>query len=208
VTAETLPAILLGALLGLGHALDADHVAAVSAIVTRERSIPRAARVGALWGIGHSLTILLLGGAIIVFRLTLPERLVIGLEFLVALMLIGLGFANLRRGKQAAHEHAVTRARPFIVGTVHGLAGSAAVALLVLSTMRTALSAIAYLVTFGLGTIAGMVLATMLIAAPALYAGEKFSGARNGLRVAAGAVSIGVGVYLGFDLIEAFRATP
>lgn len=205
---ETLPAILLGALLGLGHALDADHVAAVSAIVTREKSMARAARVGAVWGIGHSMTILLLGGAIIVFRVTMPARVVIGLEFIVALMLIGLGFANLRRGAQSPEENGLGRARPFIVGTIHGLAGSAAVALLVLSTMRTVVSAIAYLITFGLGTIAGMVLATMLIAAPALYAGNRFDGARSGLRVAAGALSIGVGVYLGLDLIEAYRTAP
>jgi hypothetical protein len=208
VTADTLPAILLGALLGLGHALDADHVAAVTAIVTRERSLPRAARIGAMWGIGHSMTILLLGGAIVAFRIAMPERLVIGLEFIVALMLIGLGFANLRRGGAVADEGALGRARPFIVGTVHGLAGSAAVALLVLSTMRTVTSGFAYLITFGLGTIAGMVLATVTIAAPALYAGNRFDGARNGLRVAAGALSIGVGLFLGIELIEAFRAAP
>jgi len=209
---ETLPAILLGAMLGLYHALDADHVAAVTAIVARERSLPRAARIGALWGVGHSITILLLGGAIIAFRLALPERLVLGLEMIVALMLIGLGFANLRRGGDAdAAESLAGKLRPLIVGTVHGFAGSAAVALMVLSTLRDLVPALAYLLVFGLGTIAGMVGATLVIAAPTLYAGNRFAQLRTGIRVAAGVLSIGVGLFLAQELVVAFRdvgATP
>jgi hypothetical protein len=207
---DTLPATLLGAMLGLYHALDADHVAAVTAIVSREKSLARAARVGALWGVGHSITIFVLGGAIIAFRLVLPERLVLGLEFIVALMLIGLGFANLRGGGDAPTTDAAARStagklRPLIVGTVHGLAGSAAVALMVLSTLRELVPALAYLFVFGLGTIAGMVGATILIAAPTLYAGNRFVQLRTGIRYAAGVLSIAVGLVLAKELLVAFR---
>lgn len=206
---ETLTAILLGALLGLRHATDADHVVAVTAIVSRERSLGRAARVGALWGVGHTLTLLLVGGAIVAFRLVIPPRVGLGLEFGVALMLIALGYANLRASDTPARERPPLR--PLLVGTVHGLAGSAAVALLVLATIRGTLPALTYLLVFGLGTIVGMVLTTMLLAAPALYAGARVTRLQSGIRVAAGALSIAFGVLLAHELIVdggLFSAVP
>lgn len=206
---ETLTAILLGALLGLRHATDADHVVAVTAIVARERSLGRAAAVGALWGVGHTLTLLLVGGAIVAFRLVIPPRIGLGLEFGVALMLIGLGYANLRSRPEEPRERAAVR--PLLVGTVHGLAGSAAVALLVLATIRGTLPALAYLLVFGVGTILGMVLTTVILAAPALYAGSRVTRLQSGIRVAAGALSIGFGLLLAHELIVdggLFSATP
>jgi hypothetical protein len=196
---EALTAILLGALLGLRHATDADHVVAVTAIVARERSLRRAAWVGALWGVGHTLTLVLVGGAIVAFRLVIPPRVGLGLEFGVALMLIGLGYANLRAPAVPAREPSA--ARPLLIGTVHGLAGSAAVALLVLATIRGTLPAVAYLLVFGAGTIIGMVAVTVLLAAPALYAGSRVTGLQRGIRVAAGALSIVFGMLLAHGLI-------
>ncbi len=196
---ESLTAILLGALLGLRHATDADHVVAVTTIVARERSLGRAARIGAIWGVGHTLTLVLVGGAIVAFRLVIPPRVGLGLEFGVALMLIGLGYANLRAPDAPAKERGV--ARPLLVGTVHGLAGSAAVALLVLATIRETLPALAYLLVFGIGTILGMVLATVLLAAPALYAGARIGRLHSRIRVAAGALSIAFGLLLAHALI-------
>lgn len=206
--ADTLTPIFLGALLGLRHATDADHVVAVTTIVARERSLLRAGGVGALWGVGHTLTLLLLGGAIIAFRLVIPPRLGLGLEFGVALMLIGLGFSNIRRRDD---ERQPRLARPLLVGLVHGLAGSAAVALLVLATIRDTFSAVAYLVMFGLGTIVGMMVVTLLLAAPALYATSRVERWRSGVRVAAGALSIVFGLLLARELIVEgglFSATP
>jgi high-affinity nickel-transport protein len=207
---DAFTAILLGALLGLRHATDADHVVAVTAIVARERSLKRAAWVGALWGIGHTLTLVLVGGAIVAFRLVIPPRVGLGLEFGVALMLILLGFNNLRQ-----HTHGTSqetgRVRPLMVGLVHGLAGSAAVALLVLATIRGTLEALAYLFVFGLGTIAGMVAVTVILAAPALYAGHKVARFQTGIRVAAGALSIAFGLLLARELIVEgglFSAVP
>ena len=198
-------AILLGALLGLRHATDADHVVAVTAIVARERRLTRAAWIGALWGLGHTATLLLVGGSIVTFRLVIPARLGLALEFGVALMLIGLGYANLRRG---AHEDSDAPAasargglRSVIVGSVHGLAGSAAVALLVLSTIRSTLAALAYLAVFGLGTVLGMMSVTTLLAAPALYAGRRVASLHGGIRLAAGALSVVFGLLLARELI-------
>lgn len=206
---DALTAIALGALLGLRHATDADHVVAVTAIVARERRLSRAAWVGALWGIGHTLTLLVVGGAIVAFRLVIPPRIGLGLEFGVALMLILLGYQNLRAGDDTPGTRPA--ARPFLVGLVHGLAGSAAVALLVLATIRDTPSALAYLFVFGLGTVAGMVAVTVLLAAPVMYVGARVDRLQSGIRLAAGALSIAFGVLLARELIVEgglFSATP
>ncbi len=205
---ETLTPILLGILLGLRHATDADHVVAVTTIVAREKSLVRAARVGAVWGLGHTLTLLLLGGAIIAFRIVIPPRVGLGLEFGVALMLIGLGFSNIRRRNE---ESAPKLSRPLLVGIVHGLAGSAAVALLVLATIRTPLAATVYLLMFGFGTVLGMMMVTALLALPAIYAGERVVRMRVGVRLAAGALSIVFGLLLARELVVdggLFSAVP
>ncbi len=206
---DALTAIALGALLGLRHATDADHVVAVTAIVARERKLSRAAWVGALWGIGHTLTLLVVGGAIVAFRLVIPARVGLGLEFGVALMLILLGYANLRAGQEAPSERPAIR--PLLVGLVHGLAGSAAVALLVLATIRGTVEAFAYLLVFGLGTVVGMVAVTVLLAAPAMYVGARVTRLQRGIRLAAGALSIAFGLLLARELIVdggLFSAVP
>ena len=97
---SALAAALFGFLLGLRHATDADHVVAITTIVSRERSFRRAAWIGGLWGVGHSLTVLVVGGALVVTRRVIPPRLGLGLEFGVALMLILLGFSALRTGER------------------------------------------------------------------------------------------------------------
>lgn len=197
-------AATLGFLLGLRHATDADHVVAVTAIVARERTLRRAAWIGVLWGVGHSLTVLVVGGILISFRLVIPPRLGLLLEFGVALMLIGLGFSNLRGGttpEAHGHTHEFDRRRPLLIGTVHGLAGSAAVAILVLAAIPQTLWAFAYLAVFGIGTIAGMMLVTVMLAAPAMYASERVSQLHVGIRLAAGALSLGFGLLLARELI-------
>lgn len=213
--AEALPVALLGLLLGLKHATDADHVAAVTAIVAREGAFGRAARIGALWGVGHSLTVLVIGGALVAFRVTIPARLGLGLEFLVALMLIVIGFVTIRSGTRADGDTDIAASRdgwrPLAIGVVHGLAGSAAVALLVLAVIPQSAWAIAYLVVFGAGTIVGMTVVTWLVATPAAYATRRVAGFQRGLRYAAGAVSLVLGVALARELVVdhgLLRATP
>lgn len=250
----------VGFFLGVRHATDPDHVVAVSTIVSREQSIPRAGWIGILWGVGHTLTILVVGAAIILFGVVIPPRVGLTLEFSVALMLILLGVLNLTgamhwlghrfspahpqhhgthshlhaHGDYAhlhAHSHGPTtpeavatqhhatevepphwlRApfarlgvfhslRPLLVGIVHGLAGSAAVALLVLGTIRDARWAVFYLLIFGLGTIVGMMLMTLAFAIPFTFAGNRFAWLNKGLVTATGVVSLIFGLFVAYHV--------
>ena len=176
------------------HATDPDHVIAVTTIVTRERSLSRAARIGALWGLGHSLTILLVGGAIIVFKVAFSVRLGLSMEFTVAIMLIVLGILNLLSVNSPSTK--VSPTRPLFIGIVHGLAGSAGAALLLVPLIDDPRFATLYLLVFGLGTIAGMSLVTLAIAAPALAVGAPTARVQRSLRLASGAVSVIFGLYL------------
>jgi high-affinity nickel-transport protein len=203
-----LSALLIGFLLGIRHATDGDHVVAVTAIASGEKSVARAMRIGAAWGIGHSATLFLVGGAIVLFGLTVPPRLGLAFEMLVALMLIGLGAWTLS-GRDFGHAHSVKR--PIAVGFVHGLAGSAFVALLVLAAIPGWVSQLAYLALFGLGTVAGMALITGGIALPATMASSRFAGMQRGLRVASGVASIAFGLILAHKVgvVDGlFAATP
>jgi hypothetical protein len=190
------------------HATDADHVVAVTTIVSDRASLWSASAVGALWGIGHTVTILLVGGAIVVFRLTIPPRLGLAMEFAVALMLIALGVMNLLRGQR--RRTAPSTARPVIVGFVHGLAGSAFIALLVVAAVPGAWLGLGYLALFGLGTIAGMALITLTIAVPSTLATQRFGVMQGALRWASGVASVAFGLFLAGQGIAAglFSALP
>lgn len=181
-------------LLGMRHATDPDHVIAVTTIVSSERSLSRAARIGALWGLGHTLTILIVGSAIILFKVAFSLRLGLSMEFTVAIMLIVLGLLNLTSANAPLTR--VSSARPLFIGVVHGLAGSAGAALLLVPLIDDPRFAALYLVVFGLGTIVGMSLVTLAIAAPALVAGAPTARVQRSLRIASGAVSVVFGLYL------------
>ena len=187
----------LGFLLGMRHATDPDHVVAVTTIVAQQRSLLRAARTGVLWGIGHTATILLVGGAIILLKVQLdgiPPRVGLSLEFAVAVMLIVLGLLTLAGGERRVAD---STARPLTVGFVHGLAGSAAVATLPqVALIPDPRWAAGYLAVFGVGTIVGMLLVTVSIAAPSLFATRRFAGMNRTLRIASGVASIGFGLLL------------
>jgi high-affinity nickel-transport protein len=251
----TLSLVLLGFFLGMRHATDADHVIAVSAIVARRRTTIRdAALIGALWGVGHTLTVIVVGGAIVVFSIVIPPHVGLTMELAVALMLILLGMWNLTgilgrlrdvsasRGEPPSGRHAHLHAhgdyvhthahghgaqshghreddtpqawldrrlgglalyqlvRPLVVGLVHGLAGSAAVALLVLATIPDPRWGFAYLALFGVGTIVGMMLLTVIIAVPLAYTAARFSGVERHLRTASGLLSLAFGLYLAYQI--------
>src|SRR5438034_876248 len=183
--AGLLPALSLGFLFGLQHATDADHVVAVATIVSRTRRFDAGALIGAFWGIGHTATIATVGMAIIVFNVTVTPAIGLTMELAVALMLMGLGIFRVVRAVRERSEapHPASRAtrglrgvletvgraqaaRSLGIGLVHGLAGSAAVALLVLSTVRSPYAALAYLALFGPGTIVGMTAITALLSLP------------------------------------------
>jgi high-affinity nickel-transport protein len=213
---SALSAAALGFLLGLKHATDADHVVAITTIVSREKSFRRAAWIGGLWGVGHSLTVFLVGGALVLFRITMPPRVGLSLEFGVAIMLIVLGFNNLRPSQAAkTHSHDIppqfNSIRPVIIGVVHGLAGSAAAALLVLAAISNTVYALAYLFIFGVGTIGGMTLITAMLAVPSVYAADRVVRLQSGIRIAAGALSLVFGLIVAREIIVGgglFSASP
>ena len=238
--------ILLGLFLGMRHSTDADHVVAVSTIVSRQGSVRSSAAIGLLWGLGHTLTIFFVGSAIIIFGVAIPPRLGLSMEFCVALMLILLGVLNLTgvmswianrltparlvaassqlRDSSSPSEHIGKKKvpgfarlqlfidgtvgrigiyqtiRPLVVGLVHGLAGSAAVALLVLSTIKSPLWSTAYLLVFGLGTMVGMMLMTAAISVPLVYTGKKFFRINQHLTVFSGLASVAFGMFLVYQI--------
>jgi high-affinity nickel-transport protein len=200
--------IALGFLLGMRHATDPDHVIAVTTIVARQKSASGAATIGAAWGLGHTLTIFVVGGGIILFGWVIPPRIGLTMEFAVGLMLIVLGIMNLtgvmRRtagswmdrhfGSIAAYQ----LVRPLVVGVVHGLAGSAAVALLILTTIRNPAWALWYLLVFGLGTIVGMMLMTAVIVVPFTRTSHSVARFGGGLRIASGVISLAFGLFVAY----------
>jgi high-affinity nickel permease len=219
--------LFLGFLLGMRHATDPDHVVAVTTIVAKQSGIAKAGLVGVLWGLGHTFTIFVVGTVIILFQVTIPPRIGLSMEFSVAAMLILLGILNLTGTLRWLQERfgVSTRAslsstgdllstrprkaqglglynvlRPLAIGIVHGLAGSAAVALLVMTTIRDPWWAITYLFLFGAGTIAGMMLITTVIAMPFAFTVRKFSGWNRGMAVASGLLSLGFGLFLSYRI--------
>jgi sulfite exporter TauE/SafE len=221
--AQAITVLGLGLMLGVEHALDADHVVAVSTITSENRSLKVSARVGSLWGIGHTLTLLFVGILVLGFKLTIPSRLALGLEFFVGIVLIFLGAAVLRNvffkkvhihehhhedrthehfhsSKESAHEH---RHRPLYIGMIHGLAGSSALMLLVLSTIPSFGLGILYILVFGVGSIAGMLIISTLIGLPFVLT-TQFYLLNRWLRILAGCVSIILGVVILFKIGSAF----
>ena len=188
--------------------MDADHIAAVGTLTTTERSPWRAAWLGASWGAGHSVSVLLVGGALVIMKLPMPVRVALLLELFVAVMLIALGVRSL----MARHAHgAVSATRPLLVGVMHGLAGSAVLALLLLGSAASGLAAAVYLVCFSVGTIAGMAAVTTLISLPLRLTAGRGWPLERGLRFAAGVASIGIGVALAHRVTVEdglFAATP
>jgi high-affinity nickel-transport protein len=261
--------LFLGFFLGMRHATDADHVVAIATIVSRERSLAGSALIGAAWGVGHTITVMAVGAAIIVFGVVIPPQLGLSMEFAVGIMLVLLGILTLTgmgraiggtrahagsgehaldlhdhlhahgdyvhrhpHGHRAdAHGHAEEQTplarldrsrlgrivyyqwlRPFAVGLVHGLAGSAAVALMVLSVIREPVAALGYLLLFGLGTIVGMMLITLMLSVPFTFTALNLPKFNWRLRVASGLVSFVFGVILiysiGFAEGGLFTNTP
>jgi ABC-type nickel/cobalt efflux system permease component RcnA len=246
--------IAVGFFLGMRHATDPDHIIAVTTIVTRQRQLTRAALTGAFWGVGHTLTIFVVGSMIILFNVIIPTRIGLSMEFSVALMLIVLGIMNVAAFMRSAsaisarasneskavhvhphahgdyvhthahghlletHSHRSDRTplalldrlfgklalyrpvRPFIVGVVHGLAGSAAVALLVLAAIPNPRWAIVYLLVFGAGTVGGMMLITMSIASAFTFVGQGRQKFSHRLGLVSGVLSLAFGLLLVYQI--------
>lgn len=238
----------LGLLLGIQHATDPDHVVAVATIVSREPRFRAGALIGVLWGLGHTVTLTVVGGAIILLNFTVPPTVGLSLELAVAVMLVGLGVLRLSwtfRGVAhtdvehllAGHDHGhrdvlhshihthdgATHRHPHLhpsegllaalknvgagqafrsvaIGVVHGLAGSATLALLVVATIKNSFWALAYLGIFGAGTIVGMMGITAALTVPFAISAHRFTRANRALSLGTGLVSLGLGVFLVYQI--------
>jgi len=215
----------LGSLLGMRHALEPDHLAAVSTLVTGERSGARAAWMGACWGLGHTLALVTAGVVLIVLRAELPASASDGFEFAVALMLVGLGLrAIYRAARQGAdgpvHRHHHGRLvhvhpgapahvhvgrwtlarRPLLIGAVHGLAGSGALTALVLATLPSTAARLTYMVLFGLGSTIGMAALSGVLGWPLGHLARHQTLARA-VSLTVGCVSTVLGLFWGYPLV-------
>jgi nitrile hydratase accessory protein len=210
----------LGTILGMRHALEPDHLAAVSTLMTGERGSAKAAWLGAWWGLGHTLTLFTAGALLVVLHAEMPAIVAQVLELCVALLLAGFGVRAIQQGARRAlkgptHSHTPvkgsalslfqvdrwTLARPLLVGAVHGLAGSGALTALVVTTLPSTAARLAYLLLFGVGTTAGMVVLSGLIGWPMARLGSHHVSVRI-LSLAVGGVSTALGVFWGYPLIE------
>lgn len=216
-------------ILGVRHATDTDHIVAVSTIVSRQKKgISGAALIGVFWSLGHSLTVTLVGLPIIAYSLIIPKQAGIFLELAVGLMLVTLGIQNFTNPIKL-HKHAHTHSgdtkhlhththlpglpkrnfhhlelsqiiRPIFVGLVHGLAGSAAIALLILSNIHDRRLAVFYLLTFHSGVLLGMLAVTLLIGIFIKFIKDRSETASRYLVSTSGILSIILGLYLVYQL--------
>ena len=230
---EALAVLGIGLLFGLKHATEVDHVVAVSTIVTQHRNVLRSALVGALWGAGHTVSLLIIGIVVLSLRIAIPESVSGWLEFGVALMIIGLGTTALWRSlrhrsdvhvhehshdgsshvhvhfhesqtqhnSRRQHSHTISRigVKPVLIGMMHGLAGSGALTLLVLTQISSAWLGLLYLWVFGFGSVVGMILMSGLIGLPFALTGRNLSSFHYRMQMAAAVVSIAFGLWYAYE---------
>lgn len=209
-----------GFLLGLKHALDADHVAAVSTMIARAKNIRVSSLLGALWGMGHTTTLLIVGAGVLALRISIPQKLAVSFELLVGIMLVLLGADVLRKllkknihlhahahgGIEHVHMHTHDRSlihdhrhRSFFIGIAHGLAGSAGLLLLVLASVASFQQGIVFILVFGLGTILGMCAVTTAIGSVIYYL-PKYKTIDMAVELCAGVGSIALGLFIIYNL--------
>ncbi|HWP90786.1 MAG TPA: sulfite exporter TauE/SafE family protein [Thermodesulfobacteriota bacterium] len=219
----------LGFIFGLKHALDADHIVAVSTIVSEYKSISKSSLIGTFWGLGHTASLLLVGLVVILLRLTIPAKLALLMEFGVAVMLVLLGMniiwkvfhgtrvhvhthehhgithshLHVHEGRKEEHKHnhlISLGKKPFLVGLVHGVAGSAALMLLVLATVPTPLAGLIYILIFGIGSVGGMLIMSSLIGLPFVLTASRLVPLNERIKAVAGVLSVAFGIFLGWEI--------
>jgi ABC-type nickel/cobalt efflux system permease component RcnA len=234
VSLNTFVVLSIGLVFGLKHATEVDHVVAISTIVSRHKNVFRSAVVGALWGVGHTVSLLIVGVIVLSLRIAIPEMVSNWLEFAVALMIVGLGVSALWRVSRTSnevhihqhdhdgvshthvhfhekenkhqpathvvHSHAVSQVgwKPVLIGMVHGLAGSGALTLLVLTQISSALLGFFYVLMFGVGSIAGMLLMSGLIGLPFAFASRRLTHLHQSLQTVAAVFSICFGIWYAY----------
>lgn len=218
---------MIGFALGLQHAVEADHLAAVSTIVSEKKSLFSASLVGGLWGLGHTISLFIVGALVIFLKLQISETTETRLEAIVGLMLIGLGINALRKlfSKETIHVHKHEHGerehvhihthnkgkaeshhrfsfRSVLIGMVHGLAGSAALMLLIVPTIASPWLALSYVLVFGIGSIGGMMAMSFLIGLPMHFTLNRFAVLNKGLRLVAGCFSLILGGFIVYEKLS------
>jgi sulfite exporter TauE/SafE len=225
----TFSVLLIGFVLGLQHAVEADHLAAVSTIVSEKKNLWTASLVGGMWGIGHTISLFSVGALVIFLKLQISEAVETKLEALVGGMLVLLGLNALRKllnaekvhvhthehgAREHVHIHSHAReqaeashhrfsARSIAIGMVHGLAGSAALMLLVVPTIASPSLALLYILIFGIGSIGGMMAMSFFVGLPLHFTANRFELANKGIRLAAGVFSLGLGTLIVYQTLLA-----
>jgi len=226
-------ALALGFVLGLRHALDPDHLVAVSTIVSEHKSVARSSLVGTFWGLGHTTSLLAISLVILLLRTSISKHTSLWMELPVALMLIALGVnalwrtlrergwqlhthihshddgaphahIHLHAHDQYSHRHHLFRAgrKPFLVGLVHGAAGSGAVILAVVATIPSVALGLVWIAIFGIGSIGGMLLMSAMIGLPFALTARRFSILNGGIRLLAGLFSVLFGLWLAWGFVH------
>jgi hypothetical protein len=223
--------LFVGLFIGMRHALEADHMAAVASLMHDRQSMRQALRQGGVWGLGHTITLFLFGSVVIFMDWVIPEHLASGLELAVGVMLVLLGsdvllrlvrnrvhFHGHRHGDDHYHFHAHSHAgesrsghdparhrhrhlrgfplRALFVGMMHGMAGSAAVILLALGAVTSPLQGMLYILSFGVGSIFGMALLSLIISIPLRASAGRLAWMHKGFQALAGTVTVGLGFLL------------
>lgn len=225
--ASTVSILLLGFVLGLQHATEADHLAAVSTIVSERKNLLSASLVGGLWGVGHTISLFVVGALVIFLKLQISEQVEAKLEAVVGVMLVLLGLNAFRKlfgrkeklhvhthehdGHKHIHLHAHEKGetegkshhrlspRSVLIGMVHGLAGSAALMLLVVPSIASPLIALIYILIFGIGSIGGMMAMSFLIGLPFHLTATNFVQLNKIIRFCAGIFSFGLGIWIVYE---------
>ena len=222
--------LAFGFVTGLQHATEADHVTAVATLVSKNRKLGKASLLGALWGAGHTLTLFIAGLAVLLLAVSIPEKLALSLEFGVGIMLIILGLSVIRSVRKNAvidsffnmfstkhmHPHAhgnkihvhphshdeehTHSHKSVIVGMIHGMAGSGALMLVVLSTVDSVMNGLAYIALFGIGSIVGMLAISTVIGIPFVFTAKRFGRINKYIGIVAALVSIGLGISIMYEI--------
>jgi sulfite exporter TauE/SafE len=225
---STFSVLVIGFVLGLQHATEADHLAAVSTIVSEKKNLFTASLVGGLWGIGHTISLFAVGLLVILLKFQISESVEAKLEACVGAMLVLLGLNALRKlfraskvhvhshehdghkhvhihthGKDSERSHHRLSPRSIVIGMVHGLAGSAALMLLVVPTISSPAIALLYIIIFGIGSIGGMMAMSFLIGLPFHFTAGRFDVLNRGIRMIAGIFSLGLGVSIIYEKLIA-----
>lgn len=219
---QMLALLLLGFTLGLRHAFDPDHVVAISTMANHTRSVKKSSFLGAIWGVGHTLVLFIAGFLILSLKLSIPDKIASSFELLVGIVLIILGVDSLRKiasdrihmhehthgDRQHSHFHSHTEFtshshlhahRFFAVGMMHGLAGSAALMLLILATISSIIQGLMFILTFGLGLIVSMAVISAMVSLPVVVS-SRFAKINSVIKIIAGLASISLGSFMIYEI--------